>query len=94
MSYLQSLFGVIALITSLVGLLPQSYKAFKTRSTLDISMMMLMNYLVCSIAWIVYGISIRANFVIASNIVGLLSVVLLILQKRYYDHRELCHAES
>lgn len=93
MSNIQSLFGAIALITSFVGLLPQSYKAFKTRSTLDISMIMLMNYLMCSIAWIIYGICIRANFVIASNVVGLGSVALLILQKRYYDHRERYHAE-
>lgn len=83
---IQSLFGMLALITSLIGLLPQSYKAYKTRSTQDISMWMLVNFLFCSAAWVIYGICINADFVIASNVVGLASCLLLIAQKRYYDH--------
>ncbi len=82
----QSIFGALALITSFVGLLPQSYKAYKTRSTHDVSMLMLMNYLLCSAAWIIYGMCIQAGFVVASNLVGLASCLLLIAQKRYYDH--------
>jgi len=85
MLIIQSTFGAVALITSFIGLLPQSYKAFKTRSTHDISMVMLLNYLCCSVAWIIYGYSIHAGFVIISNIVGLLSSLLLILQKKHYD---------
>lgn len=86
MLMIQSLFGFIALITSFVGLLPQSFKAYKTRSTQDISLLMILNFLLCSVAWIIYGICINAGFVVASNIVGLLSSVLLIAQKRYYDN--------
>lgn len=82
----QSIFGFIALATSFIGLLPQSYKAFKTRSTHDISMIMLLNYLCCSIAWIIYGICIDAGFVISSNIVGVASCMLLIWQKKHYDN--------
>lgn len=82
---IQSVFGAIALVTSFVGLLPQSYKAYKTRSTHDISMLMVVNFLICSAAWIIYGLYIQANFVIASNVVGLMSCLLLIMQKRYYD---------
>lgn len=78
--------GTIALVTSLVGLLPQSWKAFKTRSTRDLSLIMLVNYLCCSIAWILYGFSIGSAFVISSNIVGLASCLLLTGQKYYYDH--------
>lgn len=88
MFIVQSIFGFVALITSFIGLLPQSYKAYKTRSTRDISMLMIMNYLLCSLAWIVYGTCISAGFVVASNIVCLLSSVLLIAQKRYYDNVE------
>lgn len=84
---IESLFGFIALATSFVGLLPQSYKAFKTRSTDDISMIMLINYTVCSFAWIIYGLYIHAGFVVVSNIVGLASAVLLVGQKHYYDQR-------
>ena len=85
MLWFQSLFGAIALITSFIGLLPQSYKAYKTRSTLDISMSMLFNYVLCSIAWIIYGSCIQSSFVIMSNIVGLASALLLVFQKKYYD---------
>lgn len=85
MLIIQSAFGTIALATSFIGLLPQSYKAFKTKSTHDISMAMLLNYLICSLAWIIYGMCIHAGFVISSNIVGVASCVLLIWQKAYYD---------
>ena len=85
MLFIQSTFGVVALATSFIGLLPQSYKAFKTRSTHDVSMLMLLNYFICSVAWVIYGICIHAGFVISSNIVGLASCLLLILQKVYYD---------
>ena len=84
-SIVQSFFGTVALVTSFVGLLPQSYKALKTRSTHDISMLMLANYLCCSLAWIVYGVTIQSTFVTASNIIGLASCLLLIAQKYYYD---------
>ncbi len=84
---LQTIFGIIALVTSFIGLLPQSYKAFKTQSTRDISMLMLLNFLLCSFAWIIYGFKIHAGFVIASNIVGLASSLLLIVQKSWYDNQ-------
>lgn len=83
----QELFGSIALITSLIGLLPQVYKAYITQSTRDISMAMLINYLICSFSWIIYGMYQNSLFVIASNIAGLIISVISIIQKRYYDAR-------
>ncbi|EEZ97059.1 conserved hypothetical protein [Legionella longbeachae D-4968] len=79
--------GVVAFITSFIGLLPQIVKSLKTQSTQDLSMMMLINYLVCSLAWIIYGSSTNSFFVISSNVVGLLISLLLILLKRHYDAR-------
>lgn len=84
---IQTIFGIIALVTSFIGLLPQSYKAFKTKSTRDVSMLMLLNFLLCSLAWIVYGFKIHAGFVIASNIIGFATSLLLIMQKSWYDQR-------
>lgn len=81
--------GIIAFTTSFIGLLPQIVKSLKTRSTQDLSMMMLINYLICSIAWIIYGSSTNSFFVISSNVVGLIVSILLILLKRHYDAR--CH---
>lgn len=79
--------GTIAFITSFIGLLPQIVKSLKTRSTQDLSMVMLINYLICSLAWIIYGSSTDSFFVISSNVVGLIVSLLLILLKRHYDAR-------
>lgn len=87
MPSLESFFGTVALITSLIGLFPQSYKAMKTRSTMDISMLMLLNFLCCSVAWVIYGFCIQSHIVIFSNIIGTVACLLLTLQKYYYDHR-------
>ncbi|WP_065814355.1 SemiSWEET family sugar transporter [Legionella fallonii] len=79
--------GTIAFITSFIGLLPQIVKSFRTRSTQDLSMVMLINYLICSVAWIIYGSSTDSFFVVSSNVVGLIVSLLLILLKRHYDAR-------
>jgi MtN3 and saliva related transmembrane protein len=76
--------GLIATITSIIGLLPQIYKTYQTKSAEDVSMIMLANYLVCSLAWVIYGIGTHSNFVTYSNIVGLITSVISICQKRYY----------
>lgn len=77
--------GFIALITSIIGLLPQLFKAIKTQSTKDISSVMLWNFTICSMAWIIYGIATDALFVWASNVLGLMVSILLIYVKYHYD---------
>lgn len=86
---LENLFGSIALITSFIGLLPQIVKALKTRSTQDLSMAMLINYLICSFAWIFYGGFTNSGFVLWSNLLGLATSLALILLKFYYDKKQL-----
>ncbi len=83
------IFGSIAFVTSIVGLLPQLIKAAQTRSTHDISMMMLINYLVCSIAWIMYGSYSNSMFVLSSNILGACSSLLLIFLKFSFDKEQI-----
>lgn len=83
----QSFFGYIAFITSLIGLLPQVYKAYLTKSTIDISLGMLINYLVCSLAWIAYSYYEQTFIVLLSNLVGLVVCLISIMQKYYYDKR-------
>lgn len=82
---IQHFFGMIAFITSIVGLFPQVYKALQTRSTKDISMLMLLNFLICSFAWIVYGAYTASFYVEASNVLGLLSCVILMSLKYFFD---------
>ena len=82
-----NLFGVIAFVTSTIGLLPQVIKALHIRSTQDISMIMLINYLICSLAWIIYGSFMHASFVIWSNVFGVLSSCVLVFLKYRYDYQ-------
>ena len=84
---LENFFGIIAFITSVIGLFPQIYKAIQTRSTSDISMLMLLNFLICSFSWIIYGAYSSSFYVEASNILGLVSCILLIALKYFYDNR-------
>lgn len=84
---IENIFGVIALITSLIGLLPQIYKSYQTKSTQDVSMILLINWWVCSFAWIVHGTYQDALFVVWSNIFGLLTASIAIGQKYYYDRK-------
>lgn len=79
-----NVFGFIALLTSFIGLTPQIYKTYKTKSAEDISYIMLYNFLICSISWIIYGIYTNSDFVIYSNIVGTITSLISIFQKKQY----------
>lgn len=87
MLLLENILGSIALTTTLVGLTPQIYKAYKVKSTQDLSWIMLLNYLVCSLSWIGYGCIQDSAFVVWSNIVGTLTSSVSIIQKYIYDRK-------
>lgn len=80
--------GTIALITSIIGLIPQVYKSYKTKSTKDVSMLMLINYLVCSVAWVIHGFSLESDYVFWSNCFGTTISCIAILQKIIYEKSE------
>lgn len=82
-----SISGSIAFFTSVIGLLPQVLKSLKTHSTRDISTLMLVNYLICSLAWVVYAAYTHTAFVFWSNIVGGLSSLFLLILKYHHDRR-------
>jgi MtN3 and saliva related transmembrane protein len=82
---LENFSGSVALITSIIGLFPQVYKSYKTKSAEDVSMIMLVNYLVCSVAWIIHGVCTNSEFVVYSNIVGTVLSCASIAQKVVYD---------
>ena len=77
-------FGFIALITSFIGLTPQIYKTYITKSAEDISYLMLYNFLICSISWVAYGLYSNSYFVVYSNIIGTITSLISIAQKKYY----------
>lgn len=81
---IKEFFGYVALATTIVGLLPQVYKTYKTKSAKDISTVMIWNCLICATSWLIYGIFIKDKMVTISNILALITSVILLIQKQKY----------
>ncbi len=82
---LENISGFLAFATSLIGLLPQIYKVHKSKSSNDISILMLINYSICSMAWVIHGILTGSDYVTYSNIFGLFTAIISIIQKIKYS---------
>jgi MtN3 and saliva related transmembrane protein len=77
--------GAIASITSVIGFLPQIYKNHKTKSVEDLSALMLLNFFLCSLAWMVYGVLTDSLYVLITNVACLGASGLLMAQKVYFQ---------
>ncbi len=76
--------GFLAAFTSTVSLVPQIMKTLTTRSARDLSFLMLANFLLTSVLWLVYGIMIHAAAVWVGNLImTLFSVIMLVLKMRF-----------
>lgn len=74
----------IAFFSSVISLLPQVYKTYKTKSAKDLSIVMLATFFLCSLSWITYGFLTNAKPVWITNfIVGFLSLIMLALKIKY-----------
>jgi MtN3 and saliva related transmembrane protein len=77
------LIGYIAAVLTTIAFLPQAIKAFRTRSTKDMSLTMWLLLFTGVCCWLIYGILFRAGPVIAANAVTLVLVgAVLILKLR------------
>lgn len=79
------LIGMIASATSVAGFLPQIYKNQKTKSVSDLSALMLLNFFVCSLAWVVYGGLTGSTYVLLTNAACLCACGFLLGQKMYFQ---------
>ena len=84
---IENLSGSLAFMSAMIGLSPQIYKAFKNKSTGDVSMLMLANLNFASICWIIYGSCNNSTFAVLSNIAGFVLSLISIAQKIYYDRK-------
>ncbi len=85
--FLINFFGILAFITSIIGVLPQIYKSYKTKSCSDVSMIMMINFFFCSFSWLCYGILTLTLYVILSNVFGTIVTFVAIIQKIIYDKK-------
>lgn len=86
---LVSIIGFIATVTSIISLPPQLYQTYKTKSAKDLSMYMLINFLLCSLSWVAYGLLTSTTSVWVTNIIMSIFSILMIVLKIIYDRREL-----
>ena len=76
--------SLIASTTSVVSLIPQIYRTYHLKSANDISIWMLINFVICSISWIIYGLITGAFSVWATNVIMLVfAIILLVFKVRY-----------
>ena len=76
--------GLVAATLTTSSFVPQVYKAYKNKSTKDVSLTMYTVLLVGTILWLIYGINIESLAVILANAVTALLVILMLLLKVRY----------
>ena len=77
--------GFLAAFTSTISLIPQVIKMWKTRSVADISTVMILNFLLTSVLWILYGLMITSWSVWVTNIFMLIFAIIMIWLKFKYN---------
>lgn len=78
------LIGYLAGFIVAISLTPQIIKAWKTKSTKDISIVWTLTYITGLILWVIYGFGISSfPLMVTVTIETLLAVSLLILKVRY-----------
>jgi MtN3 and saliva related transmembrane protein len=78
------LIGIVAATLTALAFLPQVVKAWRTKSTSDLSMATLLAQSSGLALWIVYGVSLRSMPVIFGNTVTLVLMLLLLGLKLVY----------
>jgi len=73
--YLLETLATIVGIASSFALLPQVYRIFKRKSAKDISIWTYLYMLVAGVIWILYGFNIQSFPIWASNLVGSLAIL-------------------
>ena len=77
--------GILAGTFTTISFLPQVIKAYQSKHTKDLSMIMFVVFSIGLVLWIVYGIILKALPVILANSVTLLLCLYLIYLKLKYD---------
>ena len=91
MSYFNQvdLFGFLAAVLTTIAFLPQLYKTWKTKSADDVSLIMLILFIIGLICWIIYGIKINSVPILAANIITFIfNFSILILKINYRKNKK------
>ena len=84
-----NLFGFSAALLTTIAFLPQLYKTWKTKSADDVSLTMLISFLIGIICWIIYGLKINSIPILISNIITFIfNFSILILKITYSKNKK------
>ena len=82
-------FGFSAALLTTIAFLPQLYKTWKTKSADDVSLIMLILFIIGLICWIIYGLKINSLPILVANIITFIfNFSILILKIIYKKTKE------
>lgn len=84
----QELIGYFAGTLTTIAFLPQVIKVYKTKSAKDISLMMMILFIIGVMSWVVYGFMSHGMPVLIANIVTFILTLWIIIMKLYYHYRK------
>lgn len=70
--------GALAAALTTFGFVPQMVKIYRTRSVEDVSLTMLVQYCIGLFLWMVYGIYLKNDILIISNLVSFSTLALTV----------------
>jgi len=83
------LFGFSAAFLTTIAFLPQLYKTWQTKSAEDVSLIMLILFIIGLICWIIYGLRIDSMPILVANIITFIfNFSILILKITYRKSKE------
>ena len=82
-------FGFLAALLTTIAFLPQLYKTWKTKSADDVSLTMLIVFIIGLFCWIVYGLKINSIPIVVANIITFIfNFSILVLKITYSKAKE------
>jgi len=82
------LLGSVAALLTMFGFVPQILKIYRTRSVADISIVMLLQFFSGVFLWLLYGLHIQNNIIIAANAISLVTLITAIgLYVKYRNNK-------
>ncbi len=82
-------FGLLAALLTTIAFLPQLYKTWKTKSADDVSLFMLILFIIGLFCWIIYGLKINSIPILVANIITFIfNFSILILKITYSKKKE------
>lgn len=76
--------GSVAFVTTMIGVVPQMIKGYRTKSMKDVSLVMLLNALLCCIAWLIHGVYVADYTLVWSEVFCTVTTIIVLIQKYQY----------